>query len=562
MLILGIADNHDAGAALVEDGRLVAACGQERFDRTKNSGAFPTAAIDAVLDIAGHRARDVDRIVVGTAFTPSFALRRLPGFHHKRKESLDQFDPLLNAYIVYQVGLRAAGLQGLELRANRRLLTKRLGGLGFKGIPVDLMDHHGAHAQAAWRSQSRDPCLVFTADAMGDGITCAVWRGEGTSLTSVWQQSGFAALNTYYSRITQLLGFIPNRHEGKITGLAALADPPPDLLAHFKSQLHFVGPGFSTTNYRKRQSPDDAFHAPLRERPREEVASALQANLEEAVCSWVQHWVREVGVADVAVCGGLFANVKLNQRIAELRSVDSLWVYPNMGDGGLAVGAALAAAHAPPARTETMCLGPSYGDSELVRALQVARLSKQKPDDLPGAVAELLAQGKVVARFDGRMEFGPRALGNRSVLVRPDDPAVNQWLNEKLGRSEFMPFAPLVREKDADRFFRGFQKAAESSRFMTVCFDCTEAFQEIAAGAIHVDGTARPQVLAPADNPGLYAILDAFAEKTGLPALVNTSFNRHEEPIVCSPHDAISAWRESQLDALVLGPFLVLRDAG
>jgi carbamoyltransferase len=560
MLILGLADNHDSGAVLVEDARILAACGQERIDRQKNSGAFPWGAIDAVLDVAGKRLRDIDRVVFGTSFTPSYALRRWPDLHHNRKGADNQFDYLLNLYILYQVGLVKRGMQGMELRACKALLGKQLKKGGIEA-PVDLMDHHSAHAQAAWRTQALDPCLVFTVDAMGDGTTVGVWLGRDGELEKLWSQSGLAAINTYYSRVTQFLGFLPNRHEGKVTGLAALADPPEALLAHFRTLLRFEAPGFSTLDYRKRQSVDDPFYKELSRWSREEVAAATQTVLEEAVCALVDHWVAETGVADIALCGGIHANVKLNQRISELPAVDSMWVFPHMGDGGLPLGAALAAANAPPATLETLYLGPRYTDNEIARELHLAHLKKTRPEDLAKEVANLLAQGKVVARFDGAMEYGPRALGNRSVLVRPDDPKVNDWLNDRLDRSEFMPFAPVVRAEDAPTFFPGLDKASQAARFMTTCFPCTPAFRKAAPGAVHVDDTARPQVLRREDNPDFYRILEEFCSATGLPALINTSFNRHEEPIVCSPHNAIRSWRESELDALAIGPYLVLRDA-
>ena len=210
-----------------------------------------------------------------------------------------------------------------------------------------------------------------------------------------------------------------------------------------------------------------------------------------------------------------------------------------------------------PHRMPTAYLGPEPTEREMAGALSRAGLPRKKPEDLVDQVAQLLADGKVVAHFDGATEWGPRALGNRSLLVRPDDPAINQWLNGRLKRTEFMPFAPIVREEDATRFFQGVEKAQEAARFMTVCFDCTEVFKKQAAGVVHVDGTARPQILTEKDNPRLHQILGAFEKKSGLSSLVNTSFNLHEEPIVCTPHDAVRAWQQGQLDALVLGPFLV-----
>ncbi|MCB9745264.1 MAG: hypothetical protein H6741_12230 [Alphaproteobacteria bacterium] len=559
MLILGLADNHDAGAALVQDGRLVAACAQERIDRKKNSGAFPWGAIDAVLDQVGARYRDVDRVVVGTAFTPSWALRRFPQLHHQRKSEGGQFDPLLNAYVVYQSLLRRSGLHTLEVEACRKLLERRIHERGMARASVDVMGHHAAHAEAAYRSQPNPRCLILTVDAMGDGLSATVSMGRVGQVDRLWTQSGFAAVNTYYSRVTEYLGFRPNRHEGKITGLAAYAPPNPHLVEHFRSQLDFVGPGFTRTNYFKRQAKDDAFYSELADFSREEVASALQANLERAITAFVSHWVEHTEVHDVAVCGGIFANVKLNQRIAELDEVRSLWVFPNMGDGGLAVGAALAAGGVPPHALETLYLGPSYTRTQIARELHVAKLTPERPADLADRVAALLAEGKVVARFDGGMEFGPRALGNRTVLASPADPAVNDWLNARLQRSEFMPFAPVVLAEDAPRLFHGVPKAAQSARFMTVCFDCTDDMKRLAPGTVHVDGTARPQILQEGENPGYAEILRRFKARTGIPVLVNTSFNMHEEPIVCSPFDAIRAFKSAELDALIVGEFLVER---
>ena len=182
MLTLGIADNHDSGAALANEQGLIAAVGQERIDRIKNSGAFPWAAIDAVLEIAGKREADVDRIVVGSSFTPSFLLRLLPGFHKSQKEGSSQFSPSLNGYIIYQSILQRAGLAGAEVAACKAVLKQRLKGRHFSNAELILMDHHTAHAEAAYRTQGRDKVLVFTLDAMGDGTSVTVSQGSGGSL--------------------------------------------------------------------------------------------------------------------------------------------------------------------------------------------------------------------------------------------------------------------------------------------------------------------------------------------------------------------------------------------
>lgn len=564
MNVLGLADNHDSGAAVVIDGELVAAVNQERVDRVKLSGAFPWGAIDAALETAGLKEREVDRIVIGSGFTPSTLLRALPGLHHNARSG-GQFSPLLHAYIVYQSALRKTGLHTLEIDASQALLEGRLRAeRPFERARVTMMDHHQAHAEAAYRTQGEPRCLVLTVDAMGDGTTCTAWMGDNGRMDRLYRQSGLASVGTFYSRITQVLGFKPVRHEGKITGLAAYAEPPPRLVQHFRERLYFAGPGFSRVPLRGGDHPDDAFWGEVRHWSREQVASAAQAVLEEAVVAYVRHWVRRSGCGVVALAGGVFANVKLNQRLHALPEVERIWVLPHMGDGGLAAGAALGSVAAAPAQLHSVYLGPTIGERDAYKALKrgdvrFAGLGREPTDGVGKDVlraAELLAQGKVVARASGRMEWGPRALGNRSVLVRPHDPSVNTWLNEQLNRSEFMPFAPVVRAEDADRWFTGVDPARTTAEFMTACFDCTPAFIESCPAAVHVDGTARPQLVRADVNPELHACLTRVGELTGVPVLVNTSFNLHEEPIVCTASDAVRAFKQARLDALWLGPFV------
>ena len=556
MIVLGIADNHDAGAAVVIDGRLVSAVNQERIDRIKQSGAFPWGAIDEALSLAGVRERDVDRIVVGTSFTPSAALRAMPDQHAKARGS-GQFSPWLHRYIVYQSALRASGMHTFEVDACRRILERRLRARPFAKASVEMMDHHRAHAEGAYRTQARSRCLVLTVDAMGDGTTATASMGTNGQLDRMWRQSGLAAINTFYSRVTERLGFTAIRHEGKVTGLAAYVEPPPALVEHMARQVRFEAPGFTTVSSQRAAKPKDAFWGELDRYSREEVAAAAQQVLENAVVPFVAHWIRKTDCPHVALAGGIFANVKLNQRIAALDEIESMWVMPHMGDGGLAAGGALGSAGVTPERLEHVYWGTDASDSDIRRALSVAGLPKRKTPEIIQQVVDVLAAGKVIARCTGAMEWGPRALGNRSILAAPFDAKINDWLNDMLKRSEFMPFAPVVREEDVDRWFKGTHTAADASRFMTVCFDVTQAFADACPAAVHVDGTARPQLVSAESNPSLHAALTAFGEETGTPVLINTSFNMHEEPLVRTPTDAIRAWRASGIDALWLGDYLL-----
>jgi carbamoyltransferase len=564
MIVLGVADNHDAGAALVIEGRPVAAVNQERVSRVKNAGGFPRGAIDATLAAAGVRPGDVDRVVFGTAFTPSLALRALPGWHAERRHD-GQFSPLLHAYIVYQSALQKSGLHALEIDACKALLRRKLRDMRFDAADVRMMDHHEAHAQGAYRTSGMADALVLTVDGMGDGTSATAWLGQGGELLPLWRQSGLACINTFYSRVTELLGFTPIRHEGKVTGLAALAEPPPALLAHLRQRIAFDGAAFRRMDPLRPDRADDPWWAELRRWPREELAAAAQRVLEEVVCAFVQRWCRQTGQRQVAVAGGAFANVRLNQRVAELPEVDALWVCPHMGDGGLALGAALGSVGAAPDHLPHVFLGPEFSARDLVKALGRGglRFDEAGATTSPGGVrgdvervAALLTAGKVVGRFDGRMEWGPRALGHRSVLAAASDPGVTGLLNERLRRSDFMPFAPLVREEDALRFFPGIGPVRDAARFMTVCADASPELRRLAPAGVHVDGTARPQLVSAEVLPELHALLGRMDALTGAPVLLNTSFNLHEEPIVCTPSDAVRATVEAGLEALWIGPYV------
>ena len=505
------------------------------------------------MDTANISAREVDHIVVGTAYTPSALLRLLPQQHQNAK-STGQFSTALHGYMLYQSLLQKLGLHSLEYKACARILKNKLTARPFEQASLHLFDHHQAHAEAAYRTQARDRVLVLTLDAMGDGRSTTAWLGSEGRLKPLWSQSGLAAINLFYSRITEFLGFKALRHEGKITGLAAYATPPKKLFELFRGQLRFEQNRFKRMSILRPAKRDDAFWTQLNGFSREEIASAAQAILEAVTLDFVRHWIKESQCGHLAVAGGVFANVKLNQRIAELPELQSLWVLPHMGDGGLAAGGALGFQKAKPKQLKTVYLGPNYPENDAFRALKRASVDRNDQAPLDRAAA-CLAQGGVIARCKGRMEWGPRALGNRTIFATPHDPEINNRLNARLQRTEFMPFAPIVRIEDADRYFIGIDKAFDAARFMTVCFNVTPEFQNNCPAAVHVDGTARPQLLRREDNPEVHDLLTKVGELTGTPVLINTSFNMHEEPIVCTADEGVRAWRQAGLEGLLIGSY-------
>ncbi len=306
----------------------------------------------------------------------------------------------------------------------------------------------------------------------------------------------------------------------------------------------------------KKLLPEDFSHTDL--------AASIQNYSEEMVVGMVNHWIQETGHYNVAMAGGVCANVKINQRVHEIPDVQSLFIHPGMSDEGMPVGAALGMYYElsnkpydPSFVTmKDAYLGPAYSDDEIKQELDQQGVEAEHFDDIEKEVAGLLANNAIVARFDGRMEYGPRALCNRTIMYQPTDPSVHYWLNESLDRTEFMPFAPVVLTEYADKCFVDMKGAENTARYMTITFNCTEWMAKNCPGVVHIDNTARPQMVSKQDNESMYKILSYYNDITGLPVLINTSFNMHEEPIVCSPFDAIRAFKLGHIDYLAIGNWL------
>ncbi len=292
-----------------------------------------------------------------------------------------------------------------------------------------------------------------------------------------------------------------------------------------------------------------------------DIAAAYQYVLEEVTRRMATHWLKKTGKTRVVVSGGVHANVKLNQRIREIPGVESIFVYPNMGDGGCGTGAAmLVFGHETMKRAggfDNAYFGPDYTEAQIRAALDKENLKYERFDAPEDRIAELLAQDHIIGRFNGRMEYGPRALGNRSVLYPAKEPEVNQWLNHQLARTEFMPFAPSCLAEFAPKLYNNLAGCEKTAEFMTITFDCTDWMKGHSPAAVHVDGTARPQLVTPKSNPSYHKLISAYEKRTGIPVVINTSFNMHEEPIVCSPEDAVRAFLLGNVDYLAAGNYLI-----
>lgn len=557
MIILGISEPHcDSSCALVSDGKLLFAAGEERFSRKKRHKGFPYKTIHWMLKETGLELRDLDKIVVAKypANKDVGLYAKALSRHYRAKEPRASWPQLLLDRIIWQLGNVLYCYQAsYRLNAEIDSWVKRN---KIDSSRIMRVDHHTAHAYSAYYCSGFDSALVVTMDGQGAGVSATINEGKAGRLRRIHTVYLPNSVGQFYTLITLASGFTMNRHEGKITGLAAAGSYQPEVQEFVDKLIEFRdGTIISHAifgNYFRLKSLLARFQL-------EDICFAFQKRLEEVVLNYVSHYLsHRPDLDNMAVGGGVFANVRLNQRLAALPGIHKFFVFPNMGDGGSCIGAAYMAQ--PPIRAELRNLytGPSFNRELVSKELERAQLVYRMPSDIPQAVAEILAQGKAVARFSGPMEFGPRALGNRSVLISASDSSATEILNKRLRRNDFMPFAPATMFELASRCYRFDERVSIPLEMMTVSVNCTDWMKSSCPAAVHVDGTARPQIVHPGSE--FHKILKAYYEMTGQPALINTSFNLHEEPIVCSPMDAIKTYLSSGLDALVIEGFLVVRE--
>ena len=578
MKVLGIEAETDSGAAIVENGHILAAVNEERLSRMKLVKGFPRASINEVLPLANLAAADLDAVLVASTNNllvdqlepfDGWFQRSSKGFGSQIKRSAAGLSRYRKFFPPLEYGYYA--LLTPSFRKRRQLIVEILRQEFGVIAPIKFVDHHFAHITSAYFTSGFEESLVVSLDGGGDGKSarvCAVRRGRFEELHEV---SAFNSLGNYYAYVTHICGFKAMKHEGKITGLAAHGQPI--YLPLLRELIDGQGGSF----YNRGGLVFDAAVVELRRRlpggwTREDLAASIQTHFEELVPEFIAYWAKRTGLRNVAVAGGVFANVRVNEEVLHRPEIDRMFIHPGMADGGLAVGAALAAA-APGILEETMrrspepiehvYLGPDLTVSEIESALEEAGLTPERISaPIEQEIGRLLAEGHIVARAEGRMEYGPRALGNRSILYQPTDASANDWLNDNLKRTEFMPFAPSTLYDQRDRCYQNSEGAEHTAQYMTITFQSTPWMRERMGGVVHVDGTARPHLVRKEVNPSYYRIIEAYESYTGLPTILNTSFNMHEEPIVCTARDAVRSFLSGKLDYLALGPYLIRNPAG
>ena len=571
MYTLGInAVYHDSAAVLIRDGVVLAAAEDERFTHVKHAKRpvpfstwqLPFDAIDYCLGMAGIELKDVDHVAY--SYDPSLfagmpkephATIELPfdPAHHKlTNPSQSPWDPLFLSYIA---NAKAQLLDGAPHHLSKR----------FKGVDRDdcfkwhFVDHHLAHEASAFLASPFDDTAVLTMDGRGEGVTTSMGQFVNGTYMRLRQVELPHSLGLLYEAVTAWLGFLHSSDEYKVMALASYGQPV--YIDQFRAIVKVRQDGTYTVDAprlverfgtaRERGGPLEQRHF--------DIAHSLQCVLEETVlhlARWLHH---QTGLTRLCMAGGVALNCVMNSKIRDLGPFDEVWVQPAAGDAGTALGAALWTDYrerGDNTRHWTMnhaYLGPEYGDDDIERFLKWSKIPYRRARDVVSETADMLAANKVIGWYQGRTEFGPRALGARSILASPVDSHMQARLNEIKDREDFRPVAPVVMEEHAADWFVGGQRAP----FMLFVFDVREEQAARIPAVRHVDGTARVQTVNREQHALYYDLLDAFRQRTGVPVLVNTSFNTRGEPMVNSPRDAVESFWTSPLDALVIGPFIV-----
>jgi len=600
--ILGLsAYYHDSAACLLVDGKIVAAAQEERFTRKKHDAEFPARAARYCLEAGGLAAGQLDHVA----------------FYDK---PLLKFERLFETYLEYAPRGFASFRKSMPLWITDRLwMSEHIGKeLGYGGR-VLFSEHHESHAASAFYPSPYEEAAVLTMDGVGEWATSSLGMGSGSRLDMLSELKFPHSIGLLYSAFTYFCGFKVNSGEYKLMGLAPYGEPKyvgliRDKLVHvcedgsirldmdyfdFADRLTMTGTGFE----RLFGGPARAPESKLTQREMD-LARSIQDVTEEIVLKMARHAKKTTGAKYLCMAGGVALNCVANGKLREARIFDDLWIQPAAGDAGGAVGAALAVWHRhlgmsresaekrgawkppspgpPPPYEDGMSgafLGPSYPSEEIAAWLKSKGYPFRTVDPvtLPSAVADLLASGKVVGLLQGRMEFGPRALGGRSILGDPRSPAMQSVMNLKIKfRESFRPFAPSVLREEAAAWF----EFDGDSPYMLLCADVAKGLRREMTDAertlwgieklnvprssipavTHVDYSARLQTVRKETNPVYHAILTAFRDRTGCPVVVNTSFNVRGEPIVCTPEDAYRCFMRTAMDALVLENHVLVRD--
>jgi len=567
MITLGIHDGHTATACILRDGHILACISEERLNRIKEWGGFPNLAIKECFKIANITSGEIDGIGVAGLMPPTTPQNFYSPHWFKRLFGFGE-NFLPNSFLRSNKWTKLA----INVSSNSRKkgqIKSELEKMGIKGKPY-FYEHHLLHAITAYYfSPFRNrKCLVLTCDGSGDALCGSVNVGENGNLKRLKPISTYNSIGEFYTNITRYLGMKPMSHEYKVMGLAPYAKDDYSSKTHeliknffrFNEKDPMVFKNYSGVWKWKYQKKFRKIFENIRF---DYIARAAQTLIENILVMWIKNCIRETGIKAVCLSGGVFMNVKANNLILNLPEVDNLFIFPSCGDESLAMGVTAAEAMRLGWKhfqsLKDLYFGPSFSE-EFIKDILKNYKNKykiEKIDNIEEYTAEQIAKGKIVARFSGRMEWGARALGNRSILADPRNKEIVIKINEAIKNRDFwMPFAPAILEERADEYLINPKKFF--APYMIMAFPTTKIGAKCFAASVHpYDLTARPQIIKEDWNPEFYSLIKSFEKNTGLGGLLNTSFNLHGEPIVCSPQDALYTFENSALDGLSLGPYYI-----
>jgi carbamoyltransferase len=549
---------HNAAACLIKDGELLAFVEEERFTHIKQFGGFPVHSIQYCLDTAGIRMEEVDHVAYGWMSLGSIVSSRLTRYVSNG----------LFFKTGYPAGVIAIDAVEVVFGGLEKALAKHFPG---RVPPITCIHHHRCHAASSFRASGFDQATLINFDGAGETTATYLGRGDGNDITTLEEIEIPHSLGRAYSEFTEYLGFMPNNDEYKVMGLASYGEPEYDLSdliritpegyelrPEYFYRYSFAERRFKVKELEKLLGPrrlDD--DQPVTDRHKN-IAASLQRRLEEVAQHLVSRGIEKTGSRNLCLAGGVALNCKNNGEILHSGLADNIFVQPVANDAGVALGAALELyarlGHPSKFKMEHTYYGPEYDDDQVETALRQAKLDFQASDEIEAETAHEIAQGKIIGWFQGRMEAGPRALGNRSILANPTIPGMDDKVNEEIKfREKWRPFCPSM----LDEAKQDFLENPSESPFMVMTFKIKKEKREQVPSIVHADGTARPQTVKKSVNPRYWNLIKSFEGESGAPVVMNTSFNIKGDTIVNTPADAIRTFLNTGMDVLSIGNFIV-----
>jgi len=561
MYILGIWDGHDCGAAIVEGNEIKVAANEERFTRRKLEVGFPEKSIKCCLDFLGLKPTDISHIAITTTDFAKTLTRVFPKLKEnyylfrRRKITKPKFE-----HFRRNIKYRTTELNEKPFcrRVTKWYFKKNLKKMGFEDFDIHIVEHHLAHAVTASYCSGFKKALVITIDGVGDGLSGTVNIYENGKIERLSEILAKDSLGIFFEQVTNLLGMRELEDEGKVMALSDYAYTVPD--KENKLLNLFTVNGIKIKSNQSTASRYKMLNKILWNTPREEFSYMAQRTLEKHIVQLFQNAIEKTGLSNVCWAGGVASNIKANMNIKDLPGLKRWFVFPHMGDGGLAIGAALYVNHqlngTNNCELNDIFLGPEYSENEIKKSLKnfKGKVRFEERNDIEKFVGDLITKENFILWYQGRMELGPRALGNRSILA----PAFSIEIKDKLNlhikkRNWFQPFCPTILEEEAKKIFiniKGYDK------FMTMGYRTKSELRDRVKAVVNIDGSARPQMLGK-ENPKYRKLIEQVKKNTGDGIVLNTSFNLHGYPIVCTPKDALKTMIKTKTKFMALGNFFI-----